>query len=305
MRANEEPNIPMDYRDSVFLVVAEQLSFSKAAEELHISQPAVTKHIKDLERKYNLSLFDRKGNKIYLTQAGEMIYNALKKISQQYRNLEFEIGQLARATSGQFIIGASSTISQYVIPRVIASFHKRYPGIRIHLVSGNSFEMEKMLLENKVDMALVENESSQTGIRYKNFLDDEVIVVTGAHSVYAKRRKISIDELMQLPVVVREQGSGTLEVIRRALEKQGIGFEKLNTLIQLGSTESIKNFLQDFDGIALISEKAATTELYLNNLVRLTVPGFSIPRQFRIALKQGHDSRLVELFVNFLFSYNF
>lgn len=295
----------MDYRDSVFLVVAEQLSFSKAAEELHISQPAVTRHIKDLERKYNLSLFDRKGNKIFLTQAGEMVYNALKKISQQYRDLEFDISQLSQIASGQFMIGASSTIAQYVIPRVIASFHKRYPDIRIHLTSGNSIEMEKLLLENKVDMALVENESSQTGIRYKSFLDDEVIVVTGAHSVYAKRRKISIDELIQLPVVVREQGSGTLEVIRRALEKQGIGFENLNTLIQLGSTESIKNFLQDFDGIALISEKAAATELYLNNLVKLTVPGFSIHRKFRIALKQGHDSRLVEWFVNFLLSYNF
>jgi len=295
----------MDYRDNVFIAVAENLSFSKAAEELHISQPAVTKHIKELERKYNISLFDRKGNKVYLTRAGKTVYNSLKKIEQLYRDLTFEVGQLNNTVSGEFVIGASSTISQYVIPKVIASFHKRYPKIMIHLVNGNSFEMEQLLLENKVDLALVENESSQAGIRYKSFLDDELIVVTGAKSVYAKRKNISVEDFTQFPIVLREHGSGTLEVVKRTLEKQNVDFDGLNTLVHLGSTESIKSFLQDFDGIAVISEKAATTELYLNSLIKLNVTGISIPRKFRIALRQGYESKQVELFENFLLSYNF
>ena len=82
----------MDYRDSVFISVAENLSFSKAANDLHISQPAITRHIKELEERYKTTLFERKGNKIYLTTAGEKVYHAFKKISQQYRNLDFEIG---------------------------------------------------------------------------------------------------------------------------------------------------------------------------------------------------------------------
>lgn len=295
----------MDYRDIVFLSVAENLSFSKAAEALHISQPAVTKHIKELENKYSTTLFERKGNRIYLTRAGEIVYNALQKIARQYRDLDFEIGHLNNTASGEFIIGASSTISQYVIPRVIASFHKRYPKIRIHLMSGNSFEMEQLLLENKIDLALVENESSQTGIQYKNFLDDELIVVTAAKSVYAKRKNITVDDLMQFAIVLREQGSGSLEVIKKTLQNQGIAFEKLNTFIHLGSTESIKNFLLDFDGIAIISEKAAATELYLNSLIRLHVTGLTIQRKFRIALRQGYVSRQVELFEMFLLAYNF
>ena len=298
-------SIDMDYRDSVFIAVAENLSFSKAAEELHISQPAVTRHIKELESKYNIGLFERKGNKIYLTRAGKTVYNSLKKVEQLYRDLSFEIGQLNNTVSGEFIIGASSTISQYVIPRVIASFHKRYPKIRIHLVNGNSSEMEQLLLENKLDVALVENESSLAGIRYKSFLDDELIVVTGAKSVYAKRKNISVEDFTKFPIVLREHGSGTLEIIKRTLEKQNIDFNGLNTVVHLGSTESIKNFLQDFDGIAVISEKAATTELYLNSLIKLNVAGISIPRKFRIALRQGYESKQVELFENFLLHYNF
>lgn len=295
----------MDYRDIVFITVAENLNFSKAARDLNISQPAVTKHIKELEERYKSNLFERKGNRVYLTRAGEKVYNAFKQIAQQYRELDFEIGQIHHSISGEFKIGASSTISQYVIPKTIASFHKRYPKIKIYLLNGNSFEMEKLLLDNQVDLALVENHSSQSGIGYKNFLDDELIVVTGASSVYAKRETITKEDLSQFPIVLREHGSGTLEVIKAAFIKQGIDIENINTLIHLGSTESIKNFLLDFDGLAIVSKKAVISELFLKNLVKLKVIGFSIPRKFRIANKLGHKSRQVELFENFLSSYNF
>lgn len=294
----------MDYRDSVFISVAENLSFSKAANDLHISQPAITRHIKELEERYKTTLFERKGNKIYLTTAGEKVYHAFKKISQQYRNLDFEIGQLHHNFSGEFKLGASSTISQYVIPKIIASFHKRYPQIQIYLLNGNSFEMEKLLLDNKIDLALVENQSTQSGVQYTNFLDDELIIVTGKNSVYAKHDTISLQDLTQIPIVLREQGSGTLEVIQHTLKKQNIHFEQLNTLIHLGSTESIKNFLQDFDGLAIVSEKAVQNELYLQTLVKIKIVGFSISRKFRIAYKQGHKSKQVELFENFLVNYN-
>lgn len=294
----------MDYRDSVFMSVAENLSFSKASADLNISQPAVTRHIQELEERYKTNLFERKGNKIYLTKAGEKVYNAYKEIAQRYRDLDFEIGQMHDSISGEFKIGASSTISQYVIPKVIASFHKRYPKIRIYLMNGNSFEMEKMLLDNQVDIALVENHSSQAGIRYRDFLDDEIIVVTGKNSVYAKRETIGKDDLMQIPIVMREQGSGTLEVIRQVLSQHNIPFENLNTLIHLGSTESIKNFLQDFDGLAMVSEKAVQNELFLKTLVRIKVTGLTIPRKLRVAYKQGYKSRQVELFGDFLLSYN-
>jgi DNA-binding transcriptional LysR family regulator len=293
----------MDYRDSVFLSVAEHLSFSKAAEALYISQPAVSRHIKELEQRYDASLFERKGNRIYLTGAGEKVYHAFKEIAQHYRNLDFEMGELHNAQAGEIRVGASSTIAQYVIPRVMASFHKRYPHIRLLLMNGNSFEMEQLLLDNRIDLALVENLSSQTGIRYRDFLHDELIVVTGKSSLYAERATIEKEDLLQIPLVLREEGSGTLEVIRQYFAQQKILFEDLNTLIHLGSTESIKNFLLDFNGLAIVSEKAVRNELYLKTLVKLQVTGITFPRTFRIAHKIGHKSRQAEQFEQFLLNY--
>lgn len=293
----------MDYRDSVFLSVAEHLSFSKAAEALHISQPAVSRHIKELEQRYDASLFERKGNRIYLTGAGEKVYHAFREIAQHYRNLDFEMGELHNAQAGEIRVGASSTIAQYVIPRVMASFHKRYPHIRLHLMNGNSFEMEQLLLDNRIDLALVENLSSQAGIRYRDFLHDELIVVTGKSSLYAERATIEKEDLLQIPLVLREEGSGTLEVIRQYFAQQKILFEDLNTPIHLGSTESIKNFLLDFNGLAIVSEKAVRNELYLKTLVKLQVTGITFPRTFRIAHKIGHKSRQAEQFEQFLLNY--
>ncbi len=295
----------MDYRDVVFLTVAEYMSFSKAAENLCISQPAVTKHIKELEAKFKLNLFERKGNKIYLTHAGKTAYDYFKRIEQQYRDLDFEMSSLNQDSSGEIIIGASSTISQYVVPEVMASFYRRYPNIHIRLINGNSFNMEQLLLANKVDLALVENESSQTDITYSNFLDDELIVVAGAKCKCLRKAGITLNEFTELPLVLRENGSGTLEVIKRALLKHHLTIEQLNTVIHLGSTESIKNFLQNFEGIAVVSEKAVSAELQAQSLRRIHVEELAMLRKFRIALRRGHHSKLVSLFTNYLNRYNF
>ncbi|WP_372773207.1 LysR family transcriptional regulator [Mangrovibacterium sp.] len=294
----------MDYRDEVFMAVAEKLSFSKAAEELFISQPAVTKHIKELERKMNTALFDRKGNKIYLNQAGKLAYQHLTQIRQQYREMDFELGRLNDAHRGLLQIGASSTISQYVIPAVLAAFYQRYPQIKLDLFNGNSFEMEQKLLNNEIDLALVENDSSQANIRYLDVMDDEIVVVAAANQLIAKQKSLTVADLQEIPMVLREKGSGTLEVIQHALSRQQIDPEQLNIFIHLGSTEAIKNFLLNFDGLALLSEKSIEKELQLKQLVKLKVKDFSIHRKFRLAMRQGPEKSIPDLFRNFLFAYN-
>ena len=294
----------MDYRDEVFIAVAENLNFSKAAEELFISQPAVTKHIKELESKLETALFERKGNKVYLTKSGKLVYRSLKQIKQQYRDLEYELGRLSEAFNGSLRIGASSTISQYLIPSVIASFHRRYPKIKLDLFNGNSFEMEQKLLDNEIDLALVENEKSNSNIKYMDFLDDEIVVVTGTQSVYAKRKNIKLSDIQEIPLVLREKGSGSLQVIQKALAKQNIDLEKLNILIHLGSTEAIKNFLCNFDGIALISEKSIEKEIKLKSLCKLNVSELNIHRKLRMALRKGPELKIPGLFIDLLNHYN-
>ena len=295
----------MDYRDDVFLSVAEKLSFSKAAEDLFISQPAVTKHIKELEGKLNTTLFERKGNRVYLTESGKITYRHLKEIKQQYRELEFELGKLNDTFKGTLRIGASSTIAQYLIPAVISAFHKRYPKIELFVYNGNSQEMESKLLSNEIDLALVENESSQSDIRYIDFYDDEIVAITGINSVYSKRKAITMFDLQQIPIVLREKGSGTLEVIQKSLIQHNITLENLNVFIHLGSTEAIKNLLYSFEGIAFVSKISIEKELQLKTIVILSILNLRLNRKFRIALRHGHEAIGSKLFVDFLSIYNF
>jgi len=294
----------MDYRDHVFLTVAENLSFSKAAAELFISQPAVTKHIKELENKLDIALFQRKGNKIYLTQAGKLSYSHLKKIEQHYHEFEFELGRLNDTFKGVLRIGSSSSISQYLIPSVLGAFHKKYPKIELYLYNGNSFDMEHKLLQDNIDLALVENMASQRNIHYTNFYDDEILVVAGSKSIYAKNKALSISDLQHIPIVLREKGSGTLDVIQNVLNKLKINIEDLNVVMHMGSTEAIKNFITEFDGLALISEKSVEKELQLKTINIVDVKKLKIHRKFRIASRQGPLSRTAKLFKEFLLSYN-
>lgn len=295
----------MDYRDNVFIAVAENLSFSKAAKELFISQPAVTNHIKELEQKLNTSLFDRKGNKIYLTKAGTLSYNQLKKIKQLYRELEFDIERMNKSYRGELRIGASSTIAQYLIPSVISSFYKRYPHIDLYLLNGNSREMLTKLHNNEIDLALVENQGSEQDLKYFDLIDDEIVAITSQNSVYSKLKHLTLQDFTQMPLVMREKGSGTLQVIQNTLEKHQVNFEELNTVIHLGSTEAIKNFLSDFDGIALVSEKSISKELKLNEISKLNIQNISFTRKFRIALNQGHIPSVTKLFMDYITDYKY
>ncbi len=295
----------MNYRDKVFIKVAENLSFSKASKELFISQPAVSKHIKELERELKTTLFLREGSQISLTKSGKLAYNFLKKIEKDYRELNFQIGLLNQHFKGHLRLGASSTISQYLIPKLMAAFHKRYPEIELFLFNGNSFQVEHKLLNNDIDLALVENNTSHPLLNYNNFLEDEIIAVTGINSVYAKRQSMSINDLYHTPLVLREKGSGTLEVIQTSLKKNKIDLNRLNILIHLGSTEAIKNFLYNFDGLAFISEKALEKEFKLKEIMKINFKKLRIQRQFRLAQRQGQQLSTVNIFIDFLNHYNF
>ena len=294
----------MDFRDIVFLSVAENLSFSKAAAELFISQPAVTKHIKELEAKLKVALFERQGNKIYLTEGGNLTFTSLTKIKSQYDDFEYKLCRLNDTYKGNLRIGASPTVSQYLIPSVIAAFHKLYPKIKLALFCGNSFGIEEKLLRHSLDIALVENASSHANIRYVDFLEEEIIVVAGNKSTYAKSTSLTIADIQKIPIVLSEKGSGTLDVIQKCLSKCKVDSEELNVVMNLGSADAIKNFLTNFDGIALISEKAVLKELQMKTIKKIHVKNLDIIRTFRMAFRQGPVSMTAELFRQFLLSYN-
>ena len=289
----------MDYRDLVFLTVAHNLNISKAAEELHISQPAVSNHVKELENKLGVALLERRGNRIALTKAGEILVTHLRLIKQQYLELEFDISNSTGGAKGSLNLGASSTIAQYLLPQVLGAFHKRYPGIKIVMLNGNSHEIESMLIDRVIDIAMVENESSDSSIKYKSAMRDKIIAVAGSQSVYSIGGEFNYLSLKEIPLILRERGSGTLEVMEKALNSIGIGIDSLNVYMNLGTTEAIKRMLFDFDGIAFVSEWAVKSEIEENKLKQLNIRGLEIVREFRWAQRKGPNMKIPTIFQNF------
>ncbi len=294
----------MDYRERVFMTVAEHLSFSNAAAALFISQPAVTKHVKELEQKVGIALFVRQGNHVFLTKAGSLLYDHLQKISQLYSELDDEIGSLKGESEGSLYLGASSTIAQYVLPKVLSDFQRRHPRLQVSLVSGNSLAMERLLLNHEIDVALVENGSGNAALHYTPFAEDRIVPVAGTNSVYGKKGRLSIQDLHAVPIVLREPGSGTLQTLLQAFNQWGVDVEQLNVLIRLDATEAIKRFLRYSEGVAFLSERAIEQELQWNLLKKLEIKNGMVKRFFRIAQSPEPAFNYQQKFIDFLQSYN-
>lgn len=165
----------MDFRLKVFHSVATNLSFTKASKELFISQPAISKHIHELEVQYKTSLFDRVGSHIGLTHAGELLLSHTKQLLAAYRQMDFEMNLLTDNFAGELRLGASTTISQYVLPPVLASFIKKFPEIKVSLLNGNSRDIEQVLREGKITLGLVEGTAHQSTLHYTPFMRDELV----------------------------------------------------------------------------------------------------------------------------------
>ncbi|PRY38359.1 DNA-binding transcriptional LysR family regulator [Spirosoma oryzae] len=288
-----------DFRLTVFYTVAKRLSFTKAAAELFVTQPAITKHVQELESQLGMALFDRRGNQISLTTAGNVLLRHAETIMGVYRQIEFDLNALKGQPGGRLRLGASSTIAQYVIPAVLARFQDHSPEVSLSLLSGNTDQIEQALLNNDIDLGLVEGRTHHSDIRYTPFVKDELVLVCRADHPLAGRDEITLDELKTVPIALRERGSGSLEVVEHALRGAGLRLNDLNLAMQLGSTEGIKSYLTNSASIAFISIFAVQNELKNGILRVLDVAGLTIQRDFYSVQLQGVSEGLADTFMRF------
>jgi LysR family transcriptional regulator, transcriptional activator of the cysJI operon len=293
-----------DFRLEVFYTVAKRLSFTKAAAELFITQPAVTKHIHELEEQYKAKLFERKGNHIVLTDAGELLLHHAEKVFELYRNVAYEINALSKRKEGLLRIGASTTIAQYIVAPLLAKFRNEFPDVQLSLVTGNTTQVEKALLDKEIEIGIIEGYSKNPEISYHEFLKDEIVLVCSGKHPLANRNSLKPDELKNIRFVLREQGSGTLEVIDHALKQAGINHSELKVEIRLGNTESIKSYLLNSHSMAFLSVHAIVDEVKRGELKIIDVENLSIERSFYLISLQGKITGLADLFFHFTQHYS-
>jgi LysR family transcriptional regulator, transcriptional activator of the cysJI operon len=293
-----------DFRLEVFYTVAKRLSFTKAAAELFITQPAVTKHIHELEEQYKAKLFERKGNYIILTDAGGLLLHHAERVFELYRNVAYEINALSKRKEGLLRIGASTTIAQYIVAPLLAKFRNKFPDVQLSLITGNTAQVEKALLDKEIEIGIIEGYSKNPEISYHEFLKDEIVLVCSSKHPLANRNSLKPDELKKIRFVLREQGSGTLEVIDHALKQAGINHSELKVEIRLGNTESIKSYLLNSNSMAFLSVHAIVDEVKRAELKIIDVENLSIERSFYLISLQGKITGLADLFFHFTRHYS-
>jgi len=294
----------LDFRLCVFYTVARRLNFTRAAAELFITQPAVTKHIKELESQFKVSLFERSGNKkITLTPAGETLLQYTTQLLNVYRELEYDMNMLVNQHSGVLRIGASTTVAQYIIPPVLAQFHKKFKDLQVLLITGNTEDIEQGLLNKTIEIGIIEGIQRNAQIKYEEYLQDELVLVCAVNNPLMKKDIIKPEELKNYPLLLREPGSGTLDVIAHALKPHQIKLSDLQVEMQLGGTESIKSYLLHSNCLAFLSIHSILKELKNNECRIIDIKGLSISRPFHFIQLYGQPSPLAELFIRFARNY--
>lgn len=289
----------LDFRLKVFYTVARRLSFTKAAEELFISQPAVTKHIHELEQQLGMALFERIGNRIKITRAGQVMLKHADDIFTSYRNLEYEINQLKHEQGGLLALGASTTIAQYFIPPLLAQFNQRYPEVTASLMSGNTEQIEQALFDKNIQLGLIEGRSKNPVLKYVEIAKDEIALIGNVNYNYGDNTPLNASDLKNIPLLMREHGSGTLEVITDELKRLKLKLTDLQIAMYMGSTESIKSYLHHAPCAAFLSLKAVQRELEAGEFKILPVKNFKLVRKFHFIYLQGQQDKLAQLFMRF------
>ena len=282
----------------VFRAVADRLSFSAAAHELRLSQPSVSYQVKELERAIGMDLLDRLGKRVELTQAGRQLLVHVRRILNTIDEASIVLEELRGLQRGTLKVGASTTVGIYVIPSQLGAFKKLHPGLAISLEIGNRGAVQERVLANELDLAVVGPPLKHSDLAVIPWLFDELVVIAPEDHPLAHRTGLTLKDLKDEPMLMREQGSGTRWAVEKQARKAGV---QLQVAMELGSNGAIKHAVESGLGLAILSRRAIELERSSGALAELDVEGFPVRRQWHIVhLKRNRMAAPVASFIEFL-----
>ncbi len=292
-----------DRRLQVFHTVARLLSFTKAADTLHMTQPAVTFQVRQLEEQFNTRLFDRTHNRISLTEAGKRVFDFSGRIFDLYAEMENAVKDMTGDVSGILMIGASTTIAEYMLPALLGDFKKKYPDVNVQLKVSNSDGIVHMVENNVIDLGVVESPVMNKNLVVEMCRMDQLVAVVSPSHHLAERGVVGIKDLLEYPYICREEGSGTREVIAEYMNGLGIPPGQVHLSMELGSPESIKGAVEAGMGVSIVSLATIQKELKLGTLVKLNLePALERPFSF-VHQKQKFRHRAMDELLDFARNY--
>lgn len=269
---------------SLFRVVAQHLSYTHAAEQLYLSQPAVSQQIKALERQLGLRLFARQGRGIVLTSAGEELLHHAEQLLALFTGIAPVVQQIHRLERGSVLIGASTSAGTYIVPALLGAFHARYPGIHITLTVANRYAIEEHLLSHSIDLVVMSQIEHHERFIIEHLAPYELAVVANPSHPLAHRKGLSLNDLREERLLLREQGAGTRHDLEKHLAKADVA---LRGNLELGSIEAIKESVIAGLGISVLALDSLTQEIARGDLVVLDVEGFPLQRHWYVVRLKG------------------
>jgi DNA-binding transcriptional LysR family regulator len=265
---------------TLFCLIKEQQSISKAARRALLSQPTVSQHLKTLERELGVALFDRIGRRVVPTQAGEIFYGFAKQIVRSLDEAHKALDEYLDLVRGELWIAGSTIPAHYLLPALLGKFCETYPGVRPHLQIGDSQEVIDKVRSFTVELGFVGARLDCPGLSFRPFAEDEIVMVVAAEHPLAGQASVSVDRLPELPFLAREPGSGTQRSWENALTQAGVDIDALNIVAEFGSTEAMVRAARAGLGVGIVSMHAVAEDLQLGRLVRLSLAGHRFHRTF-------------------------
>jgi len=263
----------------LFQATARLGQVTRAAETLHVSQPAISKQIAALERALGASLFDRAGRRLYLTAAGEIALAYADRIFGLTEQLQDALSDLKGLRRGRLLLGASTTVGEYLLPRAMGRFKQEHPGIDLVLEIGNTEHILERVLRQTVDLGFVGRAVQHEAIVVEPYVEDEVVVIAAPTHALSRKRVVLPAELNGTAFITREPGSATRATAEAAAARIGI---QMTTAMALGSNDAVKEAVAAGLGLGLISRHAIQSERRAGELEMLPVRGWNGRRQLSI-----------------------
>lgn len=260
----------------IFHHVATLSSFTRAAEKLHLTQPGISKHIGALEAHYGTQLFDRLGKKVAMTQAGEILFEAVTKMFQLLEEANTKIGDLMGLAGGRLHIGASIMIGTYILPGVLAKFKQRHPAVDIAIDISLSEQIENKVLNNALDVGLIGHHAADSRLVGQRFKTDKMMLIVPAGHGWAKREApVALRQLIDQPFLLPQQGSGTRKILEKLFQQSGI---RPKQVMEMGTTEGVKKAVEAGLGISILSAHIVQSELANGRISSLPVKDAALER---------------------------
>jgi DNA-binding transcriptional LysR family regulator len=267
----------------VFLAAAEEKNFSRAAERLHMSQSAVSQNIQAMERAYNIELFLRRGRSIVLSEAGQALLPMAREVMRAARLLEDGLQEVNNQVGGELLIGCSTSAGKYLMPALLSTFQQQYPAVHPRVKIFGREGVYERLLNQAIPFGVASKHFEHRDLECMPLFDDRIYLIVPVNHPWATYGRATPDDLLDQPIIMREEISGTCETVLENLKGYGITPDRLNVVMELGNPEAIEMAVERGVGIAFVSEMVAARGLAFGRVKKVELEGLSLHRTVHMA----------------------